>query len=139
MIQFCYHRPSMKSWLTSTDLGSRGYLAKSVRSKSFLRKLHLKINPPSFSVMTISRLTSSNFLNARGAMPSQFRKSFKKMVFENSVPRTFLFSFFSIKMRVLIIWKLENLRLTKYEEKAWLKEKTENVINGLCMLVINYQ
>ena len=46
MIKFCYHLPPMKSWLTSTDLGSRGFFAKSVGSKSFLRKAYLKNTSP---------------------------------------------------------------------------------------------
>ena len=46
MIKFCYHLPPVKSWLTSTDLGSRRFFAKSVRSKSFLRKPYLKNMSP---------------------------------------------------------------------------------------------
>ena len=61
------------------------------------------------------------------------------MVLENIVPQTFLFSLFSIKMWVLIIWGRENWRLTKSEEKAWWKENMKNVISGYRVLVINYQ
>ena len=45
-MKFCYHLLPMISWLTSTDLGSRGFFAKSVRSKSFLRKPYLKNMSP---------------------------------------------------------------------------------------------
>ena len=36
----------MKSWITSTDLGNRGFLMKSVGSKYFLRKPYLKNMSP---------------------------------------------------------------------------------------------
>ena len=44
---------------------------------------------------------------------SQFRKLFRKMVWLNFVPWTFLLLLYSIKMRVLKIWGLEDSRLTK--------------------------
>ena len=51
------------------------------------------------------------------------KEGIKKKVLENSVHLAFLFSFFSIQMRVLIVWVLENSRLTKYEEKSMAEEK----------------
>ena len=105
----------MKSWLTLTDLGSRVFFAKSVRWKSFLRKRYVNnMSPELFCYVNFST-DFIKFPLGRGSVSSE---SCLKMVLENLVPRFFfLIKLFSIKMSNLIIWGIENLRLTKYEEK----------------------
>lgn len=54
---------------------------------------------------------------------SQFRKLFGKMVWLNFVPWTFLLLLYSIKMRVLKIWGLEDSRLTKTWKRGEMERK----------------
>ena len=110
MIQFCYPWTLIKFWLTSTNLGSRGYLTKSVKSEAS----YLKNIPRNF-LDWLHRISST-----QGVLHqvSQFRKPFKSIILENSFPRTFLFLLLSIKMSVLIAWTLEYSRLTKYKKKS---------------------
>ena len=54
---------------------------------------------------------------------SQFRKLFRKIVWLNFVPWTFLLLIYSIKMRVLKIWGLEDSRLTKTWKRGEMEGK----------------
>ena len=73
------------------------------------------------------------------AQVNQFRWPLEKVVLENYVPWTLLFSLYFIKMRVLIYRGLENSKLTKDEKNACRKVKAENVIGWYCWLIINCQ
>ena len=124
MIQFCYHWSPIKFWLTSTDLGSRGFLAKSARWKSFLRKLYLKNMSPEVFCYDVSRLTSSNFLYARCATPSQ---SVQKDVWKNDIrefcpPNFFILVFFH-QNEEFVNLRTQKFKLNKIRGKSVAGEK----------------
>ena len=140
MIRFCHHLPPMKSWLTLTDLGGRSFFTKWFRSKSFSRKRYLKnISPKRFCYDDFSNDFNGFSLRRGCYIKSVNSESCLKNCIGEFCPSNFCNNLFSIKMKDLIISGLKNLRLSKYEEKAWPEKKTENVISGYCMLVINYQ
>ena len=139
MIKFCYYLLPMKSWLTSTALGSRVFFREVSQVKKLLKKTAFKKYVPWTFLLWRLLDWLHRISSTQGVLHqvSQFRKRLKKMKRIQS-PKLLQLAFL-YQMRDLIISGLENLRLSKYEEKAWREKKTENVISGYCMLVINYQ
>ena len=139
MIQYCYHWPPMKSWLTSTDLGSRGFFAKSVSSRSFLRKPYLKNMSPEFFCYGnfLTDFIKSSLRRGCHAKSVSSESHLKDGIIEFCPPKFFIFTFLHQNEG------LDNLRTRKFDVnkiwgKAWQKKKKKNMISGYYMLVINY-
>ena len=117
MIKFCYYLLSMKSWLTSTALGSRVFFREVSQVKKLLKKTAFKKYVPWTFLLWRLLDWLHRISSTQGVLHqvSQFRKRLKKMKRIQS-PKLLQLAFL-YQMRDLIISGLENLRLSKYEEK----------------------